>query len=174
MLVYDQSKHLVPFDKKNVLFNFHLHVEDEHEDIFENDNEEQLNQRVNHHHDGCKRDFVFNKNDLIKLKNSNSPFLDFKSEDIETFKNIIKGDLEFFKENDIINYRLQMLIEKRDLIDETDLQSTSFITKNELYIYHFGLIDYSQKFGSLGFVDKKKAKMNCIKKHKKDDAETYF
>jgi hypothetical protein len=77
------------------------------------------------------------------LKNSNSEFLDFKSEDIVAFKNIIKRDLEFFRQNDIINYRLQMLIELRDPEEQTKLRSTSFISRNEKYIYHFGLIDYS-------------------------------
>jgi hypothetical protein len=46
---------------------------------------------------------------------------------------------------------------------QTKLQPTSFVSSSGKYIYHFGLMDYSQKYQSLGFFKKKKAK----------DVETY-
>ena len=118
--------------------------------------------------------FLFSKVDLKMLQQSHQDFIDFKPSDIQKFKKIIGRDLAFMVANDITGYNLQFIIERRTL-EQNDLRPTSFVSKNGKYIYHFGLKDYTQKYSSMTWFQRKKAKTaEAYRKDFKDFIERHL
>ena len=84
--------------------------------------------------------------------------INFKQENIDEIKNILKNDIEFYKSLGLMDYSLLFIIidfpnnidpdykQIVDLLEDPKYKGHVYKSENEQYIYIIGVIDYLQEY----------------------------
>ena len=105
-----------------------------------------------------KRDQVLKDLDYQWLTKVERKLINFKQENIDEIKNILKNDIEFYKSLGLMDYSLLFIIidfpnnidpdykQIVDLLEDPKYKGHVYKSENEQYIYIIGVIDYLQEY----------------------------